>query len=245
MATSGTHTFYPEQADHIEEAFERCGIAPRDLQSDHLRSAIRSANLTLTDWQNWGYNEWNLVFASQTLTAGTATFTLPSGGFDIFHATLKNSDGTEREIYPISRTDYNALANKTSQGEPDRYFVDRSVFTGSNPKSTVYLYETPDDSTDTIEMWYMRKQQDAGYMQDNLDMSPAFYEAFAAGLAYHMSFKFAPDRTDRLGQYYLGSAYRDDGVSAPGGVLGRALMQNRETSDLVMRVRFGRFRGRR
>lgn len=245
MAVSGTFAFNPQLIDQIDEAFERCGIDPADLQSRHIRSAIRSANLTLSDWQNFGYNEYALVKDSQSLSVGDNDFTLPAGGYDIFHATLKNSDGTEREIYPISRTDYNALHNKTQQGEPDRYFVDRSTFTGANPASTVFLFRTPDDATDTIEFYYIRKQYDAGDPQSNLDMSPEFYEAFAAGLAFHLSIKFEPDRTDRLGHLYLGQYYKNPDRSEPGGALGRALTANRETADAVFRVRFDRHRGRR
>lgn len=245
MAVSGTHAFNPQLVDQIDEAFERCGIDPADLQSRHIRSAIRSANLTLTDWQNFGYSEYQLVKLSQSLTSGDNDFTLPAGAYDIFHATLKQSDGTEREIYPISRSEYNALHKKTQEGEPDRYFVDRSTFTGADPSSTVYLFRTPDDSTESLEIWYLRKQYDAGDPQSTLDMSPGFYEAFACGLAYHLSRKFAPERQERLGRDYLGRYYDSPDRGDPGGAMGRALDQNRETADLVMRVRFDRHRGRR
>ena len=244
MAVSGTHAFNPQLVDHIDEAFERCGIDPDDLKARHIRSALRSANLTLTDWQNFGYSEYQLVQTSETLTQGDPDFLLPVGGYDIFHATVKR-DGTEREVYPISRSDYNALHKKTIQGQPDRYFVDRSTFTGADPRSTVTLYQTPDTTGDTIEYWYLRKQFDAGDPQDNLDMSPAFYEAFACGLAFHLSRKFAPERQQQLGRDYLGRFYDDQTVSNPGGAMGRALAQNRETADAVLRVSFDRFRGRR
>lgn len=244
MAVSATHSFNPQLVDQIDEAFERCGIDPADLKGRHIRSAIRSANLTLTDWQNFGYSEYQLVFATHDVTQGVETFTLPAGGYDIFHATIKRDDG-EREVYPISRSDYNALHRKITQGQPDRYFVDRSTFVGADPASTVTLYQTPDRTGDQIRYWYMRKQFDAGDPQNTLDMSPAFYEAFACGLAYHLSRKFAPDRQERLGRDYLGRYYDEPDVSNPGGAMGRALAQNRETSDAVLRVSFDRFRGRR
>lgn len=246
MTASATHVFNPRNADMIEEAFERCGVAPVDLNSNHIRSALRSANLVLTDWQNYGYNEYTLVKISQAMTQGDADFTLPAGGYDIFHATFKDgSNGHEREIYPISRSDYNALHDKTQQGEPDRYFVDRSTFTGEDPASTVYLYQTPDSSSDTLEIWYLRKQYDAGTLQNNLDMSPAFYEAFTCGLAFHLSRKFAPERRDTLGKDYLGAAYQAPRIIHPGGALGFALMQNRDTADAVFKVSFDRRRGGR
>lgn len=128
MAVSGTYAFNPQLADHIDEAFERCGIDPAELKARHIRSAVRSANLVFSDWQNFGYKQYTLAFVSQALTAGTNTFQLPVGGIDIFHATLKRSS-KETEVYPISRSDYNGLYDKTVQGRPDRYFVDRGSFT--------------------------------------------------------------------------------------------------------------------
>lgn len=244
MAVSGTYAFNPQLADHIDEAFERCGIDPAELKARHIRSAVRSANLVFSDWQNFGYKQYTLAFVSQALTAGTNTFQLPVGGIDIFHATLKRSS-KETEVYPISRSDYNGLYDKTVQGRPDRYFVDRGSFTGADPRSTVYLWQTPENSTDTLEIWYIQKQMDAGIISSNLDMSPNYYEAFAAGLAYHLSRKFAPEKETKRKGDYLGENFDSTRHSTPGGAMGRALSEDRDTSDAVLRVSYGRNRGSR
>lgn len=241
MAVSGTYAFNPKLAEQIDEAFERCGIDPADLVARHVRSAIRSANLVFSDWATFGYKQHTLEKASQTLTAGDVDFALPAGGYDIFHATLKR-EGYETEMYAISRQEYNALHDKDLQGRPDRYFVDRSTFTGANPASTIYLWQAPENSTDQIEYWYLRRQMDAGNPQDTLDMAPHFYEAFAAGMAYHLSVKFAPQRTQMLKDEYLGKGYDYRTHSIPGGALGRAIGHDGENADLVMRVRFDRGR---
>lgn len=244
MATSGTFAFNPKFAEHIDEAFERCGINPADLKARHIRSATRSASLMLKDWQNFGWKQHAIEMQSQALVTGTGSFTLPTGGVDIFHATLKR-DGRESEMYPISRSDYNALHDKSLQGRPDRYFVDRGTFLGDTPASTVYLWQVPENSTDTMEIWYVRTLEDIGDMQSTMDLPPAYQEAFAAGLASFISKKFAPDRAVALRADYLGAGYDEFRNSMPGGALGRALGEDRETSDLVMRVRFDRYRGRR
>lgn len=244
MASSGTFAFNPQFADHIDEAFERCGIDPADLKARHIRSAKRSANLMLKDWQNFGYKQHALELISQPLTAvGQNSFSLPAGGLDIFHATLKRS-GRETEMYPISRSDYNALHDKTQTGRPDRYFVDRGTFTGA-VGSSVFLWQTAENITDTIELWYIRTLEDAGDPSNTLDLTPAYQEAFAAGLATHLSLKFAPERHDKLKIEYLGRDYDERAHSTPGGALGRALSEDRETGDAVFRVRFDRHRGRR
>lgn len=244
MAVSATYGFNPQLADHIDEAFERCGIDPAELKARHLRSAVRSANLTFSDWQNFGHKQYALEQISQPVVTGVNSFTLPVGGFDIFHATLKR-DGRETEIYPISRSDYNALHDKALTGRPDRYFVDRGDFTGDAPASTVFLWQAPENSTDTLEIWYIRKQMDAGAMSNTLDLSSNYQEAFACALAYHLSRKFAPDRTKRLRDDYLGENYDEFKNSSPAGAMGRALAEDRDTGDAHLIVRFDRNRGRR
>jgi len=243
MAVSGTYGFNPQLADHIDEAFERCGIDPAELKARHIRSATRSANLMLSDWPNFGYKQFTLAFQSTAVVDGTATITLPTGAYDIFHATLKRAS-VESEMYPISRSDYNAIHDKALEGRPDRYFVDKSSFTGASPTTTVYLWQTPENSTDTMEIWYMRVNQEAGDMQDNPDIGPLYQEAFSAGLAWFLSKKFAPERVDKLREDYVGRNFDEFRNSMPGGALGRALGQDRDTSDAVLRVEWGG-RGRR
>lgn len=244
MAKSGTYAFNPDLASHIDEAFERCGIDPAELKARHIRSAIRSANLVFGDWQNFGHKQHTLASKTQTLTQGDITFTLPTGGIDIFHATLKR-EGRETEMYPISRSDYNALHDKVLEGRPDRYFVDRGTFSGDAPASTVFLWQTPENSTDTIQIWYIRKQQDAGQMNNTLDITPNYQEAFACGLAFHLCRKYAPSRRKALKGDYLGENYDEYKNSWPGGAMGRAIAEDRDTGDAILRVRFDRYRGRR
>lgn len=243
MASSGTFAWNPLLADHIDEAFERCGIDPAELKARHLRSAIRSTNLVFSDWQTFGYMQHRLVLTTISPTQADQSFVLPIGGFDIFHATLKR-DGRETEMYPIARSDYNALTDKTVQGRPDRYFVDRGSFTPAMG-STVNIWQAAENSTDTIKVWYLRMQQDAGDMSNTLDITPQYQEAFACGLAFHLCRKYAPSRRKVLKADYLGENYDEYKNSQPGGAMGRAITEDRDTGDAIFRVRFDRYRGRR
>lgn len=248
---SDTYKFLPDLAQYIDAAFNRCGIDPADLNERHVRTACFESNLMLKDWVNTGYREFSLEQYSLPLVKGQAEYDLPNGGYDIFHAVLKR-DGYESEMYPISRSDYNALTKKTNEGRPDRYFVDRSNYTtataGSNfePFSKVYLWQTPENSTDTIEMWYMRQAADQDEAFRAPDISPMFANAFADGLAFHLSTIYAPDRRDMLGRAYRGQGYDENlAVYQYGGSFGRAVAADRETADTVLRVRMDHYRGRR
>ena len=249
MAASGTYTFNPEFADLVDEALERCGIDPADAPARTTRSIARSAELMFADWLTRGAKQWQMVKYSLTLVQGTASYALPSGAFDVFHATFKTSDDLEREMYPISRSDYNALHDKTIQGQTDRFFVDRSTFIGADPASTLYLWQVPNAAaaTGTMEMWYLRRIQDVAQPTSGttLDLPYHWTEAFASGLAYYISKKFAKEHTAELLSDYLGDDPKRRDSHMPGGALGRALDADREQAPATFRVRFDRRSGRR
>ena len=81
MALSGTTDFNLDLSEYIEEAFERCGA---ELRSGYdFRTARRSLNLLFTDWANRGINMWTIEQGTQTLSQGTATYTLPADTVDL------------------------------------------------------------------------------------------------------------------------------------------------------------------
>ena len=70
MATSGTATFNLEISEVIEEAFERCGLEARTGYD--YRTARRSLDLMMLEWQNRGLNLWTVENIQKTLIAGTS-----------------------------------------------------------------------------------------------------------------------------------------------------------------------------
>ena len=76
MATSGTYTFNLDLGDVMEEAYERCGL---ELRSGFdYRTARRSLNLLMLDWQNRGLSLWTVKGATETLTPGQGAYPLTS-----------------------------------------------------------------------------------------------------------------------------------------------------------------------
>ena len=93
MATSGTFTFNLDLGDIIEEAYERCGI---ELRSGFdYRTARRSLNLLMLDWQNRGLNLWTVKGTTETLVAGTGSYTLNGKILDVVEAFMR------RQTYSI------------------------------------------------------------------------------------------------------------------------------------------------
>ena len=144
MTTSGTTTFNLDIDDVIEDAYERCGLETRSGYD--LKSARRSLNILFQEWMNRGVHLWKVENETANLTAGTTTYTAPSDASDVLEMTFRQvSSGTTTDttMTKISRSEYQALPNKFSQGQPTQYYVDRNL---SNVQ--INLYQTP-NTTDT------------------------------------------------------------------------------------------------
>lgn len=198
MAVSGSTDFEPDVAEYIEEAFERCGTEVRTGYD--LKTARRSLNLLLADWANRGLNRWTIAQTSQSLTAGTANYSLGADTIDILSAVIRTDAGESNQsditISRISRDQYITIPSKNTQARPSQFYVDRQI----NP--TVKLWPTPDLSTYTLVFDRLVRMDDADAAQNTLDMPFRFYPCLAAGLAYYISIKRAPDRMQMLKAVY-------------------------------------------
>ena len=91
MATSGTYNFNLDLGDAIEEAFERAGL---ELRSGYdYRTARRSINLLMLEWQNRGLNLWTVREGTQALTASDGSYPLDGQVFDIIEAFVRTNTG--------------------------------------------------------------------------------------------------------------------------------------------------------
>jgi hypothetical protein len=193
MTTSGTTTFNLDVGELIEEAYERCGLEVRTGYD--ARTARRSLNLMFAEWANRGLNLWTVAQGTINLTQGTGAYTVSSDHADILEMVLRR-DGTDFEVERISRGDYFLLPNKTTQGRPSQFFYNRQI------APVINLWQVPENSTDQIIYYYVRRMEDAGTMQNTADMPWRFYPCMAAGLAYYISMKRAPDRMGMLKAVY-------------------------------------------
>lgn len=193
MTTSGTTTFNLDVGELIEEAYERCGLEVRTGYD--ARTARRSLNLMFAEWANRGLNLWTVAQATINVTQGTATYTVAEDHADILEMVLRRS-GTDYEVERISRGDYFLLPNKTTQGRPSQFYYDRKI------APVINVWQVPENSTDQLIYYYVRRMQDAGTMQNTTDMPWRFYPCMAAGLAYYLAMKRAPDRMGMLKAVY-------------------------------------------
>ena len=84
----------PDLPDIFEEAYERAGL---ELNTGYdLRTARRSLNIMLLEWQNRGLNLFTIDAGTLTLTAGTATYTMPVDTIDVIEHQLRTGSGTNQ-----------------------------------------------------------------------------------------------------------------------------------------------------
>ena len=199
MATSGTKTFELDVADYIEEAFERCGIEVRTGYDQ--RTARRSLNLLLAEWANRGLNQWTIK--EEIINVGTSSqfYTLAASDIDIISAVVRFTTGVGTQsqqdltLDRVSREYYLNIPNKLTQGRPVQFFVDRQI------TPILYLWPKPNTNYYVVVNKLVR-MDDAAAGANTLQVPFRFYPCLAAGLAYYLSLKKAPDRTQMLRAAY-------------------------------------------
>jgi len=193
MATSGSTDFELDVSDYIEEAFERCGLEVRTGYD--LKSAKRSLNLMLAEWANRGLNQWTIVQRTQALTQGTGNYALNNDVIDVLSVIVRRS-GTDYSLDRLSRDKYLSIPNKTTEGRANQFFLDRQV----TPE--LKLWPVPENSTDVVIYDALTRMDDADTFINTMDMPFRFYPCLAAGLAYYIAVKRAPNRVQLLKAIY-------------------------------------------
>ena len=230
MATSETTTFEKgfSISDIVEESYERLGI--QGVSGYQLKSARRSLNILFQEWANRGLHYWEVANNNLTLVNGQSVYTMfrstddvPQGVTpdatavfgvdDILEASYRNSN-VDTPLTKISRSQYQALSNKTSTGTPSQYFVQRFI-----DKITITLYLTPgsNEAGKFLNYYYVKRIQDAGDYTNDADVPYRFVPCMTAGLAYYLAIKNAPDRVQMLKMLYedeLQRALQEDGSSS-------------------------------
>jgi hypothetical protein len=193
MATSGSKDFELDVNEYVEEAFERCGLVARTGYD--LRTARRSLNLMLADWANRGINRWTITQTTQALTTGVGTYTLTATTIDILSAVVRSS-GTDYSLERLTRDDYINIPSKTQQSRVSQFYLDRQII------PVLKLWPVPDNSSDVVIFDQMVRMDDADAQTNTLEVPFRFYPALAAGLAYYIAIKRAPDRIQILKALY-------------------------------------------
>lgn len=202
MATSGSKDFELDVADYVEEAFERCGL---ELRTGYdLKTAQRSMNLMLAEWANRGLNQWTINQKTISAVLNTIQYTIDSTNptsvidvLDVFVRETVQGTTTDIPLSKLSRAEYAHIATKTTTGKPNQYFVDKQI------SPTITVWPAPDkNSAYTLHLNVLSRMDDADAGANTLEVPFRFYPCLAAGLAYYMALKKAPEKVPLLKQLY-------------------------------------------
>ena len=225
--TSGTVIFDKNLSidEIVEEAYERIGL--QNVSGYQLKTARRSLNILFQEWGNRGLHYWQIANNDITLVDGQAVYTMfrstgdgtsdataVYGVDDILEAVYRNSSNVDTPLTKINRSTYQALSNKTSEGTPTQYYVQRFI-----DKVTITLYLTPGSSEagNKLNYYYVKRIQDVGDYTNATDLPYRFVPCMVSGLAFYLSQKFNPQATQAMKLYYedeLQRALAEDGSSS-------------------------------
>ena len=208
MTTSGTTTFNLEIDKVIERAYRRAG---KSLRTGYdLEAARDNLNLLFSEWANRGYSLWKVQNHTQNLTASTNQYTAPSNADDILEMVFRNGS-TDTSMTKISRSEYQNIPNKSSEGIPTQFYVQRNL---ANVQITTYL--TPETTDTQINYWYVQRIEDVGKYTNTADAPFRFLPCMVSGLAYYLSQEVNPSLSGELERRYeseLARAITEDSQS--------------------------------
>ena len=167
----------PDLPEIFEEAFERAGLEMRSGYD--LKTARRSLNILTLEWQNRGINLFTIESGTLSLSAGTATYTMPSDTIDLIEHTIRTGSGT-------SVSTYAQKSNKNTQAKPNQILVQRLA--GS---TTVTLHPVP-DTTYTLAYFRLKgiDSISSGITGTTTNfVPPRFVPCLVSGLAYYIAMK--------------------------------------------------------
>ena len=219
---SGSYNFNLEIGDVIQEATEMIG--GEVTLGEEPRSARRSINLILNDWQNRGVCLWTTNTTIVSIAASTSQVSLGSHVSDVMQVVV-NRDDTDLEMTRISYEEYLKIPNKGQTGRPSQYAIKRF-----SDNVQLFMWSVPDVNTDKLKI------EKIDYMQDvdksaiqNADMPRRFLPALTTGLAYYMSLK-RPGITEARASF-LKREYEER--------LGFAMTEDKERASLYITPKIG------
>ena len=151
---------------------------------------------------------------------GTTAATHSSGDAVTQHATgIDNilecnyritSTSVDSPMTEVSRSQYQGYSNKTATGIPTSYFVQRFI-----DRTIITVYLTPGAAVDgnKLNFYYTRRIQDSGAYTNATNVPYRFVACMASGLAYYLSQKNMPQRSQELKLFYedeLARAVKED-----------------------------------
>ena len=99
-------------------------------------------------------------------------------------------------IPTYNRSEYLNIPTKSTKSRPSQFFLDKLT------TPILKIWPAPENSTDVLVFNKLVRMDDADTAINTMDMPFRFYPCFAAGLAYYIAVKRAPEKAQLLKQLY-------------------------------------------
>lgn len=129
----------------------------------------------------------NNVLSGATIYVYQTKITRPEA---ITSCRRRDSSNYDTPLNELARNDYFNLAQKTVAGQPTQFYYDKQLSSG-----TIYLYQAPNDASNTIKFTFQKMFFDFNTGNDNPDFPIEWAETLAFGLASRLCYDFSIDKT--------------------------------------------------
>lgn len=189
LVTSDAYDFNPSNAEVIVAAYARIGIRRPDILSTHISDAVMELNTLFARMNNMGPNLWTVQLVATPLTHGVATYSLPAETIMVMDVFIRfGAPPMDRILYPLSRSEFASLSNKTQQGFPSQFWFNR------NNAPTLTFYLTPDSNGPYVAYYYLYRQIQDSRVENGMitEVPPRWIDAIISGLAHRLARIYAP-----------------------------------------------------
>lgn len=195
MAVSNSIDFTESAQELIVDALAELGVLAEEepLEAADLNRGLRTLTRMFKAWQADGVMTWTMTSGTLTLVQGQEDYAFGAGGdfttvpLDIGDMQI-NRGSNDLPMNRLSREEYRALPNKTTQGYPTQFYYDRQRTGG-----TLYVWPAPDATAGTLKFTYRRIIMDMDAGANNIDLPQEWHDAIVYGLAYRLVGPYSMD----------------------------------------------------
>lgn len=181
MATSGSTSLDLSVADLLENAYEIAGINAQELNFGHMARARQIATAVLAEWSSSHIALWKVTERIIPTVSGDADYVLPSEVIDVLDVVYRPSGSGDVPMQRLTRAAFLEIPNKSDQGQPDRFWVDRQL-----AAPIFNVWQVPDNTVDNFVMYTFDRYEDILSGQENAEISIRFWMAFWKRLGYEL-----------------------------------------------------------
>jgi len=191
MPTSGSTNFATSRNELISGALRICGaIAQGETPTaTQITEAAEALNMLVKAMEADGMPLWAMKEYNVPLTASTTSYRIGLSQtintpkpLKIIQAMLRNTvTNIDIPMLGLTRTDYNILGNKTTEGLPIQWYYDVQ-----NTYGDLKLFPTPDATAQAsyvVRIVYQRPFEDFDAASDEPDFPQEWFDALKFGLA--------------------------------------------------------------